>query len=122
MQGIEDNGLAWKYNGPKIKQFDDTLARLNDDGFEGEEDAQALTNACHKLAEIIKQWAEKLPKKIREDFDRQHEEGLDFMASIDTVAEVAAGIYSDPEEVIEEINAILNDLYDTFDYHRILVQ
>lgn len=122
MEGISANGLKWKYNGPRLKFANTILADLVDNGIEDEAAAQRLTDASHKIAAAIKSWLGGITNTdIVEDFERRHDMDIDFIEYIDVVGEVKAGIYDDPQEVLNEINYIMNNIYDTFDYHRILV-
>lgn len=131
IEGISANGLNWRHTGPRIKTPNAVLADLNDNGVNDESDAQRLTDASHKIAAAIRLWLNGITSKekkstseinILEDFEHRHEDELVFMEDIDTVSEVNDGIYNDPQEVLNEINYIMNNIYDSFDYHRILVQ
>ena len=124
LDGIRVNGMKWRFRGPKIKELTAQIGQFNNNGIADLEEGDQLTQTANRLAKVIGDWfaMRSVPQEIKDDFERRHTDDIQFLEYLDVNKEVAAEIYSDPSEAIEEIVQILDELYDTFDYHRILIQ
>lgn len=124
LDGILVNGMKWRFRGPQIKQLAIQLGKLRDEGVTDLTEGDQLTQTANQLAKVIGDWLAmpSVPQDIKDDFERCHADDIQLLESVDVNKEIAAEVYGDASEVVEEIVQILDELYDTFDYHRILIQ
>ena len=124
LDGILVNGMKWRFRGPQIKQLAIQLGKLRDEGVTDLAEGDQLTQTANRFAKVIGDWLAtcSIPQDIKDDFEQCHADDIQLLESLDVNKEVAAEVYGDASEVVEEIVQILNELYDTFDYHRILIQ
>lgn len=110
MDGIRENGHRWKLTIRGLKPFTETLGKANDANNDGESyDHTVVEKAVQGIVEKVRKFCE--TKDVLAD-PRIEGELLSAAADLECVE----------DEDIEEINDAMGQLYDAFDYWRILVQ
>lgn len=123
LQGIERNGLRWRYTGPSIGGYCQTIGDLRDNGFDNDDDVKQLIGAAILIHKNIEEWLKRMPAEIVEDINQRHGEDLEILDDFKSDTKFMTIKNSgDPESELEEVVWILDRLYDTFDYHRIVVK
>lgn len=126
--GIEQHGLGWKHGGPVMKQFEQILSDLNDNGFNNIDDVRGFVLAVSNIHAAITRWLKTAPKEVVEEFTddisgRVHDEMEELSYYTDIPKQIknidASG---DPNGYLEEVCNCLNAIYDLFDYHRVIVR
>lgn len=110
MDGIRDNGHRWKLTITGLKPFTEVLGKANDLNNIGKPyDQKTVEKAVQGIVAKVREFAE--TKDVLAD-PRIEGELLSAAADLECVE----------DEDIEEINDAMGQLYDAFDYWRILVQ
>jgi hypothetical protein len=107
MDGISANGHRWKSRINGLKPHTEVLGKANDANNDGEPyDHDATEKAVQDIIKIVRSFADKLPDESSLKQDLLHDaDDLEMVEDCD----------------IEDINHEMNDLYDSFDFHRVLV-
>jgi hypothetical protein len=107
MEGIRVNGHRWQRRINGLKPHTEVLGKANDAHNDGEPyDEKATEAAVQAIVKIVRSFA----NSVKDDNLQR-----DLLHDADDLEMV-----EDCE--IEDINHEMNDLYDTFDFHRVLVQ
>lgn len=119
IDGIAANGWAWKLRRPRIRELCKRIGELRD---ADSQDAKALVRTAHAIATEIDKWVSRLESgeqlsDFLQTFEWRHRYDIDTMHEF--TVEDAEAYYLD---MIEEVVYALNNIYDTFDYERILVR
>jgi hypothetical protein len=106
MDGISANGHRWKYTIRGMKAHTEVLGRANDAFNDGQPyDEKATEQAVQSIIKVVRAFADKTSdERLRDDL-RHDADDLEMVEDCE----------------IEDINHEMNDLYDTFDFHRVLV-
>jgi hypothetical protein len=118
IDGIYVNGLAWQSSGPRISRLCKLIGEYNDRLPEDNDDASRLVETILAIGNAIDEWATGLDTEFREDFLVRHGDDLDFLREI-SLEDMTSDSF---ESTLSDVTDALNELYDTFDYHRILVK
>jgi hypothetical protein len=106
MDGIAANGHRWKYTIRGMKPHTEVLGRANDAYNDGESyDEKATEKAVQSIVKIVRAFADNTSNERLRDDLRHDADDLEMVEECE----------------IEDINMEMNDLYDTFDFHRVLV-
>lgn len=109
MDGIRSNGHRWKMTITGLKRYTEVLGRANDAANEGlDYDRKANEVAVQGIVKVVRAFAEN--EAAAKDVEMER----DLLSNADDLECVE-------DDAIEEINWAMNQLYDSFDYHRILV-
>jgi hypothetical protein len=103
LAGIKANGLRWKHR-IRLGQWPALLGKLNDQGDAVADDAEVERYAM-KIVELVRAFVRRNAWAQETDLDRRADE-------LEMVADCGLG----------EVNFAMNELYDSFDYWRILVE
>ena len=125
MAGIEANGLKWKTHGPMIGELAKEIGTFRDMAKNGELEFDRfnhVTAAVQMIGKRVEAWADQLTGDVKDDFDMRIEDMVEFLQDFNMELDLRDGHFDDPADAIEEIVGQMNDLYDFFDYHRILVR
>lgn len=137
LDGIARFGSRWKIAGPQLQQYSKIIGLINDKANDGEtlttDDAAKLQSALRSLITNIENWLNGKPvgfrgiaveqdvwDEVKDYFDRHHADDLEMLKETNIAEEVEEGTYESIEEFLDEVNATLNDLFDTLDHYRIL--
>jgi hypothetical protein len=106
MDGIAANGHRWKHTIRGMKPHTEVLGKANDANGDGNDyDRAAVEKAVQSIVKITRSFADRTSDSNVADHLRLRADDLECVEDCD----------------IEDINYAMNDLYDEFDFHRILV-
>lgn len=107
MDGISANGHRWKFFIHGMKPFTQALGKLNDAENDGQEVADAdVEKKVQEIIKIVRDFAGKTDNvRLRDDL-------LNDADNLEMVEDCG----------LDEVNFQMGNLYDTFDFHRVLVQ
>lgn len=107
MDGIRDNGSGWKFRIHGMKTHTETLGKANNSNNDGESyDRKVVEAAVQSIVKVVRGFADRASDSNIAEHLRYRADNLEMVEDCD----------------IEDINEAMGDLYDEFDYHRILVQ
>lgn len=114
IEGVAANGLEWKSRGPRIRELCKRIGQARDGGIT---DPAVIVRTAHDIASGIRKWVDRLPEEKKEAFEWTNGEHIERIKEV-TVEDID----HDAEGEIEEIVYCLNEIFDTFDYERVLVR
>jgi hypothetical protein len=107
MDGIATNRHRWKFIIRGLKPYTEVLGKANDAHNDGQpHDEKATEEAVQNIIRVVRAFADKTSNERLRDDLRHDADDLEMVEDCE----------------IEDINYEMNDLYDTFDFHRVLVR